>query len=57
MRGLPGIGQEYENDLPPINERKIIDMVCDLIGLEEWETDWGVQFLPVFAKNQFVSNF
>jgi hypothetical protein len=33
------LAQELENPLPPVNERRLVDMVCDLIGLEEWIHD------------------
>jgi hypothetical protein len=33
------LGKELKNPLPPVNERRLIDSVCDLIGLDEWIRD------------------
>jgi hypothetical protein len=31
--------KELKNPLPPVNERRLVDMVCELIGLDEWIRD------------------
>lgn len=33
------LAKELNNPLPPVNERRLIDEVCELIGLEEWIKD------------------
>jgi hypothetical protein len=33
------LAKELKNPLPPVNERRLIDQVCELIGLEEWIRD------------------
>ncbi len=31
--------QEYECPLPPLNERKLVDLCCEMIGLDDWIYD------------------
>jgi hypothetical protein len=33
------LAKELENPLPPLNERRLMDQCCDLIGLKEWIRD------------------
>ena len=33
------LAKELENPLPPVNERRLVDMVCDIIDLDEWIRD------------------
>jgi integrase len=33
------LAKEYKNPLPPVNERKLTDQVCAMIGLEDWIRD------------------
>jgi hypothetical protein len=30
------LAKKLENPLPPVNERRLVDACCELIGLEEW---------------------
>lgn len=33
------LAKELDNPLPPVNERRLVDQVCELIGLDEWLRD------------------
>jgi len=33
------LAKELDNPLPPVNERRLIDACCELIGLSEWIRD------------------
>jgi integrase len=33
------LAEDLKNPLPPVNERRLVDAACELIGLEEWLRD------------------
>ena len=33
------LAKKLKNPLPPVNERKLTDQCCEMIGLEEWIRD------------------
>ncbi len=51
------LAQELKNPLPPINERRLVDMACELIGMKEWLRDGWRKNCATHLRNHYRNDY
>jgi hypothetical protein len=51
------VAKEKKNQLPPVNERRLVDQCCELIGLEEWIRDGLRKCCATHLRNVYKNDY
>jgi hypothetical protein len=51
------LAKELKNPLPPINERRLVDAICELIGLEDWIRDGLRKNCATHLRNHYKMDY
>lgn len=51
------LAKEKKNPLPPVNERRLVDQCCELIGLEKWIRDGLRKVCATHLRNVYKQDY